>query len=1138
MVKLKRKLFLARKNWRTLALVFAGAFLGVGLIAGGISLVSHLVSAAPTVPVPSVSLTSQHASYASNTPGAWNIEKSAKWTSTNTARITFEVDTVAKIAENVNYDIIFVTDISGSMGGNKLAQVKADASELAESLLSDNRNRIALVSFDSEAQIESGFTSDKNLMLQKINALSDTGATNYYDGLVKAEEVLEGYTQQPNRELILLFLTDGFPNVDTPNEIGQYELLKQKYPYMIINGIQYEMGAEVLDPIKAVSDYQYIATMTDLNNVLFEASVAPYTYDEYILTDFINDEYFDLGSISNISTDKGTFSLDYDGNTPKVTWNLSGLRSGNKAKMTINITLKDGQYAEDRLYPTNKSTTVKTTLTDTPSENIVTDNTPVLKNDYDVIYDPNTPSGCAVSGMPATLVESHHVFETVALTDAEPTCTGYNFTGFDASDTDVKWLNDDYFVMPSSDVILRATWTKISMEKSMDGTVHETKTATFDDGYDLSIKIKRLAGQSSADIDTTNTNITAFKRADLLSESVDINNSAYILSKSDSQAPIYGWFDDNDGTIYYYTDAENVAAYNFRYLFRRMESLTDISGLANIDTASVTSFHHLFASARSLSDISALSNWDTSSVTDMSYMFEETAITDISALSGWDTSQVTDMRYMFNNTAITSVSALSGWDTSQVTNMSHMFDGTAITSVSALSGWDTSQVRNMSGMFRYTSSLSDISALSGWDTSQVTNMSGIFLGTAITSASALANWDTSKVKDMSSVFAETSSLTNISVLANWDTSEVTEMGGMFRNASSLSNISALSGWDTSKVTNMNSTFQGTAITSVSGLSNWDTSSVTNMNSIFHGALSLSDISALANWNTSSVTSMNWMFYEDSSLTDISALANWNTSSVTGMSGMFYKASSLTNISALANWDISSVTTISSMFDRTAVTSASALSGWDTSSVTNMGSLFYNVSSLTNISALANWDTSSVTSMSSVFLGTSITDISALSGWDTSSVTNMMQLFRSTNITSVSALFNWDTSSVTNMGHMFYYSHITSTAGLAGWDVSKVTLMDEMFEGARYLTDISALSNWNTSSVTNMGEMFRDADSLTDISALSNWNTSNVTDMNKMFYKDSRITSLTPLNNWNTSSLTNKTDMFYGIPDSVTRPSWY
>ena len=89
-------------------------------------------------------------------------------------------------------------------------------------------------------------------------------------------------------------------NEQTPNEIPEYQALKAKYPYMTINGIQYEMGNEILDPIKDVSENQFIANMDSLNNVLFEASIAPYVYNNFTLVDYINDEYWDVDSIDNI----------------------------------------------------------------------------------------------------------------------------------------------------------------------------------------------------------------------------------------------------------------------------------------------------------------------------------------------------------------------------------------------------------------------------------------------------------------------------------------------------------------------------------------------------------------------------------------------------------------------------------------------------------------------------------------------------------------------------------------------------------------------------------------------------------------------------------------------------------------------
>ncbi|MCR5572549.1 MAG: DUF285 domain-containing protein, partial [Candidatus Saccharibacteria bacterium] len=65
-----------------------------------------------------------------------------------------------------------------------------------------------------------------------------------------------------------------------------------------------------------------------------------------------------------------------------------------------------------------------------------------------------------------------------------------------------------------------------------------------------------------------------------------------------------------------------------------------------------------------------------------------------------------------------------------------------------------------------------------------------------------------------------------------------------------------------------------------------------------------------------------------------------------------------------------------------------------------------------------------------------------------------------------------------------------------------------------------------------------ASSLTNIDALAGWNTANVTNMSYMFYNASSLASLEGASGWDTTKLSNKTYMFEGIPESVTRPSWY
>ena len=511
---------------------------------------------AQLVPIRSVEIVSTNSSYVNSDPGAWKVTKSAEWTAVGKARITLNVESVRKIDGNTKYDLVLVIDNSGSMSGQKIDRVISDASDLVNSLLSDTANRVALVTFDTEASIRTGFSNDRSELLSIINSISPGSCTNYLDGLTKAESVLDGYTQQEGRELILLFLTDGYPNIDTPNEKAQYRTLKAEYPYMTINGIQYEMGEDILQPIIDISDYQFIANMDTLNNVLFEASVVPYTYDEFIVTDYIDDTYWTLVDQNAIETSLGTTSISYDGATPIVTWDMSNkLRSGQTATLTIDINLKPEYFdLSNLMLPTNKHEVINTKIPEVPDENIDSPNTPVLKDAYDVIYDSNLPEGCILSGtVPNT--SSHTIFTTVEIENNVLSCNGYIFKGWSFYTVGVQRINDDYFRMPSHDVTLRAIWSRPNISKSMDGLAHVRATATFD--YNLDTKIKRLSGQANpSSTSENNTTITAFRRSDTLPSTLDTNDSQFILSANSSQVPIYGWFDN--GIIYYYTDAETV----------------------------------------------------------------------------------------------------------------------------------------------------------------------------------------------------------------------------------------------------------------------------------------------------------------------------------------------------------------------------------------------------------------------------------------------------------------------------------------------------------------------------------------------------------------------------------------------------
>ena len=427
---------------------------------------------ASTEPVRSITMTSRNTNYENKEEGSWQVTKSGYWTGYGEAEVTLDVDT-SLMTNNQYTDIIFVLDISGSMAGEKLDRVKSDSKELVSSLLSNKNNRAALITFDTSSQIVSELTNDEELLTSVIDNLQETGTTNYYQALVNVDSILQDYKKESNREMIVLFLTDGYPNEDTPNQITQYQYLKSAYPYITINGIQYEMGDTILSPIKEISDNQFLADMETLNNVLFDASVSPVAYDTYQIIDYIDNENFFLESKNDIKVTIGSVELTEEEGRQKITWTLDSLASGRDANLTMKLKLKDELLGLGGVYPTNESTKVISKIEE-QNEDVSTTNTPILADNYIVTYDGNAPEGCTASNIPGS--KQYSVYSTVEISDQIPTCTGYQFKGWKIATKDVTKINNNYFTMPESDVEIKAEWSKISTTKTMDGKIYVAPT--------------------------------------------------------------------------------------------------------------------------------------------------------------------------------------------------------------------------------------------------------------------------------------------------------------------------------------------------------------------------------------------------------------------------------------------------------------------------------------------------------------------------------------------------------------------------------------------------------------------------------------------------------------------------------------
>ena len=472
--------------------------------------------------------------YDNGEDGSFIVNKSADWIGTDSVLVDFDVETVLK-AKHPPMDVIIVVDNSGSMVGDKLDYAKRDMRELTEYVLKTEGNKVSVITFSSEAEVYTELTDNKEALITHINEISPFNGTDYYEALVALEKALDDYKFVEGRELIVLFLTDGYPTESTPLQKAQYMLLKEKHPYVRINGIQYEMGVAITPELKEVTDMQYSASLDSLNNTLFEAVYLPEYYEKFEIVDYINHEYFYLESINDVYVTMGTVTLTEENGVQKITWSLgeNEFRSGKKASMTIKLKLKQQYVGGEGFYPTNEGEEIYTKLPDEEEKEIIEDDVPVLKSGYTVSYDANLPSDCKIDiSMPD---EVRYAYQTVALPTNSLSCEGYQFKGWEPA-TEVVMVNDDYYIMPSRDVVVRAKWTKIDLEKSVNGTIYEKLNL-----------YETIANQAELD-NTISAYVLNLKGIDFSVQSSDVNGKGIytVASTKNDTYPIHYYRGDVD----------------------------------------------------------------------------------------------------------------------------------------------------------------------------------------------------------------------------------------------------------------------------------------------------------------------------------------------------------------------------------------------------------------------------------------------------------------------------------------------------------------------------------------------------------------------------------------------------------------
>lgn len=146
-----------------------------------------------------------------------------KGTATVTAEATINGKTVSHSTEvrvaSQARDTVLVLDVSGSMGGTPLEEMKKAAIHFCEELLTDEyNNRVGLVLYDNDIE-KYDLTNDIAALEAYINDIDDGGMTNMEGGISYAVEMLDSLSTDDSIKNIVI-MADGLPNKGNTSKSG------------------------------------------------------------------------------------------------------------------------------------------------------------------------------------------------------------------------------------------------------------------------------------------------------------------------------------------------------------------------------------------------------------------------------------------------------------------------------------------------------------------------------------------------------------------------------------------------------------------------------------------------------------------------------------------------------------------------------------------------------------------------------------------------------------------------------------------------------------------------------------------------------------------------------------------------------
>lgn len=158
---------------------------------------------------------------------------------------------------------VFVADISGSMSGEPLNQLKASLINGAQYIGTDNY--IGLVSYDSEVYINLPIAqfdlNQRSLFTGAVQDLQEGGSTASFDGLaVGLDMLLKAKEQNPDTKLMMFLLSDGETN--TGHSLNEVSSIIQAYKVPIYT-IGYNADIDALETISQINEAASINADSD-----------------------------------------------------------------------------------------------------------------------------------------------------------------------------------------------------------------------------------------------------------------------------------------------------------------------------------------------------------------------------------------------------------------------------------------------------------------------------------------------------------------------------------------------------------------------------------------------------------------------------------------------------------------------------------------------------------------------------------------------------------------------------------------------------------------------------------------------------------------------------------------------------------